>query len=67
MTATLIVLAKLFTTALMPATCSNVFSAAKTFFAATLRFWQRYLSLPKTIFLVVCQSPQKKKFIQKKI
>ncbi|KAK2360226.1 hypothetical protein QL285_085514 [Trifolium repens] len=38
MTATLIVLAKLFATALMPATCSNNFSAAKFFFCNNFVF-----------------------------
>jgi hypothetical protein len=56
MAATLIVLAKLFVTALIPTTCSNNFFAAKNTFCATLHFWQRQrqaatiFSLQKTHF-----------------
>jgi hypothetical protein len=32
---------------------ATFFLLRKTLFAATLRFWQRQMSLPKTIFLVV--------------
>ncbi|KAK2374565.1 sulfite exporter TauE/SafE family protein [Trifolium repens] len=49
MAATLIVLAKLFATALMPTTCSNNFFAAKNTFCDNFAF----LSLPKMIFLAV--------------
>jgi hypothetical protein len=38
MAATLIVLAKLFATALMPATCSNNFFAAKNTFCSNFEF-----------------------------
>jgi hypothetical protein len=50
MAAILIVLAKLFATALMPVICSNNFFAAKNTFYSNLAF---LVSLPKTIFLVV--------------
>jgi hypothetical protein len=59
MAATLIVLAKLFATTLMPATCSNNFFTAKNTFCSHFA-----LSLPKTTFLVVsieklyCIQPQ---------
>jgi hypothetical protein len=54
MAATLIVLAKLFTTALMPATYSNNFFDAKNTFCSNFTFFAAtYLSLPDTIFLAV--------------
>ena len=60
MAATLIVLVKLFATALMPATCSNNFFAAKNtfcsnfaFLAATYVAVKNDISCSEMIFLVV--------------